>query len=242
MKDEHNQAGDSVETTSAGQRESVDEGVLREALNAATRIDPADRWVELLAAAILAFATIASAWSAYQATRWSGVQAIAFAEAGALRAESVRVSDLVDTELAIDVELFAVWLDAASRGDDTVTTLLEETFRPEFSAAFQTWLATNPLDNPDSPSSPFEMDEYQIGLAQVADDLRMKAEAATTEGVEANQTGDNYVLTTVLFASVLFFAGISTKFRGRWVKTALLSFGFAAFIAGILLLLTFPAR
>ena len=104
MTDEADRVGrpaDEVDSALSETEESVDDGSLRDVLDALTRIDPTDRWVEILAAAILAFATVASAWSAYQATRWNGVQAVAFAEAGAARVESVRASDLADTELAM---------------------------------------------------------------------------------------------------------------------------------------------
>ena len=221
---------------------SNDSPALTDAIRALTHIDPADRWVEILAASILALATIASAWSAYQATRWSGVQATAFAEAGAKRAESVRASDLADAELAIDAEYFAIWLEAESENNETLESFLEERFRGEFAVAFDAWLATNPLTNPEAPRSPFDMPEYQLEAAAQAETLRAEAEAATAVAVEANQTGDNYVLTTVLFASVLFFAGISTKFRGRWIKAVLLGVGFAAFIAGAALLVSFPVQ
>jgi hypothetical protein len=186
--------------------------------------------------------TIASAWSAYQATRWSGAQAPAFAEAGALRSESVRASDLADAELTVDVEYFAIWLDGFSRGDETLTALLEEQFRPEFARAFVAWQATDPLVEPDAPHSPFQMSEYQVAAALEAENLRLEAEEATAEAVEANQTGDNYVLTTVLFASVLFFAGISTKFRNRGIKVVLLGLGFAGFAVGASLLVSFPVK
>lgn len=150
---------------------------------------PTDRWVELLAASVLALATIASAWSAYQATRWGGVQATAFAEAGAARAESVRASDLADAELTIDVEYFAIWLDGASRGDKTLLGFLEERFRDELSVAFDAWLETEPPTNPDAPKTPFDMDEYEVAGAAEAEALRKEAEAATAVATEANQTG-----------------------------------------------------
>jgi hypothetical protein len=84
------------------------------------------------------------------------------------------------------------------------------------------------------------MDEYQPAAAQEAEEWRLKAENAAQDAITANQTADNYVLTTVLFASVLFFAGISTKFRGRLLKTGLLALGFLAFAAGMSILITFP--
>lgn len=74
------------------------------------------------------------------------------------------------------------------------------------------------------------------------DALREQAEAAAKEAVDANQTGDNYVLTTVLFASVLFFAGISTKFQRRRIKVALVALGLVAFVAGASILFTFPVH
>ena len=77
---------------------------------------------------------------------------------------------------------------------------------------------------------------------QQAEDLRAEAEAASAIAVDANQTGDNYVLTTVLFASVLFFAGISTKFSGYWVRVTLVVLAFLAFLSGTVLLLTFPVQ
>jgi len=224
-----------------GSEEQTDFSGLHDAIQAFTHIDPPDRWVEILAATVLALATIASSWSAYQATRWGGEQANAYAQAGADRAESVRASDLADANLTVDVEYFAIWLDEAGQGGDTqVLALLERAFRPEFKLAFDAWLATDPLDNQDGPATPFEMEEYVVAAEQQAEELRSEAEAAAAIAVDANQTGDSYVLTTVLFASVLFFAGISTKFGGRWVRIALVILGFLAFSAGTVLLLTFP--
>jgi len=227
-----------------GDSEELDDfSALHDAIQTLIRIDPPDRWVEILAATVLALATIASAWSAYQSTRWGGVQAEAYAQAGAARAESVRASDLADADFTVDVEYFAIWLDEAGQGGDTrVLSLLERAFRPEFQSAFEAWLATDPLHNPDGPATPFDMEEYVVAAQRQAEELRSEAEAATAIAVDANQTGDNYVLTTVLFASVLFFAGISTKFHGRWVRFTLVLLGFLAFGAGGVLLLTFPVH
>ena len=226
-----------------GSEEQTDFSALHDAIRTVTHLDPTDRWVEILAATVLALATIASAWSAYQSTRWGGVQAEAYAQAGAARAESVRASDLADADLTIDVEYFAIWLDEAGQGGDKqVLSLLERAFRPEFHTAFEAWLTTDPLNNQSGPATPFEMEEYELAAEQQAEELRSEAEAATAVAVDANQTGDNYVLTTVLFASVLFFAGISTKFRGRWVKFTLVILGFLAFSAGAVLLISFPVH
>ena len=224
-----------------GSEDQTDFDGLHDAIQTFTHVDPPDRWVEILAATVLALATVASAWSAYQATRWGGVEAEAYAEAGAARAESVRMSDLADAHLTIDVEYFAIWLDETAKGgDEQVVALIQRAFRPEFEPAFEAWLATDPLVNQDGPATPFEMDEYLRAASHQAEEFRAEAEAAAEVAVDANQTGDNYVLATVLFASVLFFAGISTKFGERWVRISLVIVGFLAFLSGAVLLLSYP--
>ena len=45
-------------------------------------------WVELVATVLLAVATVATAWSGYQSTRWNGEQSKAAARTNALRIDS----------------------------------------------------------------------------------------------------------------------------------------------------------
>ena len=79
-----------------------------------------DRRVELLAAILLSAATVVTAWSAYQATRWSGDQAASYTTASAKRTESVRASTLVNRQILIAVSTFLDWVDATADGDDFV--------------------------------------------------------------------------------------------------------------------------
>ena len=51
-----------------------------------------ERVLELVATIILAAATVGTAWSGYQAPRWSGVQAADYVTASGLRVESTRAS------------------------------------------------------------------------------------------------------------------------------------------------------
>ena len=67
----------------------------------------------------------------------------------------------------------------------TRSGFLFERIRPEFWAVMADWLERSPITNPDAPATPFEM--------------------------AGHQNGDNHLLSTVLFASVLFFAGVPTK-------------------------------
>ena len=67
-----------------------------------------------------------------------------------------------------------------------------------------------------------------------ADALERLGNRRLEEGKEATDHTDAYVLTTVFFAAVLFFAGISTRFDWMKVRAGVLVFaakglGYAAF-------------
>jgi hypothetical protein len=54
------------------------------------------------------------------------------------------------------------------------------------------------------------------------------------------QRASNYVLTVVLYAVVLFFAGISTKLASRRLRIVMLASGFVVLAAAIAWVATFP--
>ena len=73
--------------------------------------------VALVATVLLAFATVATAWSGYQASRWNGEAAKATARGTALRLESTRQSDLANAQAQVDVAVFIQWVDAFATGE-----------------------------------------------------------------------------------------------------------------------------
>jgi hypothetical protein len=200
-------------------------------------------WLEIAAAVLLALATIASAWSAYQAARWGGFEAKQFAAATAHRIESTKASDLADQETSVDRELWVQWIEAYGTGDTQLANYLEsKNFSPELQTAFEAWKATDPLNNPKAPDSPFEMAEYKNANAQKSAQLEEQARKETTEARESVERSDRYILFTVLFASVLFFAGISTKFRDPRVRLAVLCMGYLLFTVSLVFVALQPVH
>ena len=51
-------------------------------------------FISLFAVVLMSLTAVLTAWTGFQSAKWSGVQAIAFSEAAALRTESVRSSNL----------------------------------------------------------------------------------------------------------------------------------------------------
>jgi hypothetical protein len=77
--------------------------------------------------------------------------------------------------------------------------------------------------------------------AQVtADKLNADADEALAEARYDNQISDNFVLTAVLFASVLFFAGTAAKFRPQWIRWAMIAVAVVVFGIGLVVEFTLP--
>jgi hypothetical protein len=187
-------------------------------------------WQELLVTVMLVVAALATSWSSYQATRWNGEQAAAAGRTNGVRISAARADGLARSQTQVDVATFIAWADADLRGETKVADFYVRRFRPEFLPAYEAWLATQPFSDPDAPATPFAMDEYQVEAKDDAEQLDRAAEAGAAEVRRDIQRSSNYVLTVVLYAVVLFFAGMSTRLenrRLRWVMT----------IAGCLVLL-----
>ena len=199
-----------------------------------------EQWSEILSATLLAVVAIGTAWSGYQSARWGGNQSIKFTRASSLRVESTRASTLAGQLVTIDVIIFQGWVDAYAAENENIMDFYEGRFRDEFIPAFDAWIAIDPVNNPDAPSGPFLMEEYQVASMQEAEQLEEEASVLFAEGEQANQTSDDYAFSTVLLATVLFFAGIATRFEWQPIRWALLAIGIGLLVFGAYTLLSLP--
>jgi hypothetical protein len=200
------------------------------------------RRLELLSTVLLALATVATAWSAYQSRQWTGVQAQATSAATAARISENRAAALASRQVQIDVATFIQWLDATQKHDQKLAGFYEARFRDEFKPAFAAWLATKPLENTAAPPTPFAMPQYRLKASADAEHLEATAAKHTERSKDANQRADNYMLAVVLFASALFFAGICSKLELLGARTSVLGLGCVLFVATVVWLATFPVR
>ena len=199
-----------------------------------------DHRFELAAAVLLAVAAVATAWAAYQSARWHGEQARAQSASVAARVESTRASGLANRQSQIDVALFTQWVDAYAREETELSAFYRKRFRPEFTPAFDAWVATRPRKNPDAPLSPFAMPQYRLAAATTADALEAKAAAASQRAGLNIQRADNYSLAVVLFAAALFFAGVSTRLHTRTPRAIVLGLGWAMLLGSAIWIASFP--
>jgi hypothetical protein len=199
-----------------------------------------DGWVDVAGAVLMALATVATAWSGYQASRWNGEQATTAGRANAARIESTRASGLADAQTQIDVATFTQWVDAYARGEAGLAAFYRRRFRAEFAPAVTAWIATRPLQNQDAPLTPFAMPEYQLAAREEAERLEVRADALAGQVRVDVQRATNYVLAVVLFAATLFFAGMSARLPSPRIRIALLAMGAAVFVGAVAWIATSP--
>ena len=199
-----------------------------------------ERILELVATVILALATVGTAWSGYQATRWSGVQAADYVTASGLRVEATSASTQAGQDRLFDSQVFSQWLDAYHADDTALATLFERRFRDEFRPAFVAWLARDPFEDASAPPGPLYMAEYVSADGQRSEDLEKQAHAMFEAGQEANEISDQYVLNTVFLASALFLAGIAGRFTWRAARIAILVTSAMALGVGIVNIIRLP--
>jgi hypothetical protein len=202
--------------------------------------DSGRSWQELLVTVLLVVAALATSWSSYQATRWNGEQAAAAGRTSAVRIEAARAQGLAQAQTQVDVATFIAWADADRRDEVKLADFYLDRFRDEFRLAFDAWTATDPLTNPQAPPTPFAMDEYQLEARTEAERLDTEAEASAAEVRLNIQRASNYVLTVVLYAVVLFFAGMSTRLENRRLRWVMTLAGSAVLLTALAWIATFP--
>lgn len=205
--------------------------------NATTRNE---RVMELAATLLLAIATLGIAWSGYQGARWNGRQAREYAQANTARSLANRTATAGAQDRTQDLLNFNRWLEVTTEGNQQLADLYQRRFRPEFVPAFEAWLAGDPLNNPNAESSPLRVPQYHVADLEKADELEKQGNEHFENGKEATENTDSYVLTTVFFAAVLFFAGISMRFVWHRMRVAVLVLGSLFLVYAIVLVARLP--
>jgi hypothetical protein len=186
--------------------------------------------IEIIEVTVLALVAIATAWSGYQAARWDGRQSLLYGTASAYRFQADAASTAGGQMLQADASVFTAWLQATAAHDSKLTALYVRRFTPEYRTAFQAWLKTDPLTNPNAPAGPAYMPQYRNPGLVTAAQLNNRAAAAFARGTTARDNADSYVRDTVLFAAVLFLVAIAQRFKLRNIRVATTTIAFALLI------------
>ena len=199
-----------------------------------------DRWIEFIAAIVLSLATLGTAWSGYQATRWNGQKASYSSSANTANLHAAQLANRSIMTDSRNVDLFVEWSSAIFQDEREFADFLFKRFPTELAVATDAWLALEPMNNPNAPLSPFDMSEYRLDDWEESEQLLVQVEADRNKTSEASQIADRYVLLTVLFASVLFFGGISGKFKSKIIDLGMMAIAILLFSTVFIVLLSNP--
>jgi hypothetical protein len=121
-----------------------------------------------------------------------------------------------------------------------LAAIYERRFRPGFVPAFRAWIAQRPFTNPNAIPGPLYMPQYHLPALDRSHALDDEADGLYKGGTDAKTNDDHYILSTVFFAAVLFFAGISLRLDWRPLRITVLVFATVMLLSGLVFVLTLP--
>ena len=195
--------------------------------------EPEDPWerrqriLDSWTAIILAIAAVATTWASFQASQWSNAQSDAQSASAIQRSDANRAASEATSQSVVDSQMWISWVEAVGSGQKLRAGYLRDRFSSALDTAQKEWLGTVPVDDEGNPSrvpdgTPLNLTSYVVPAQGQADELSNKAEASLAKADEASNTSTRYVMLAVLFALVLFFASVATKFTGPKIQVALI--------------------
>lgn len=200
---------------------------------------PANHLTEMVAVLLLGIATIGTAWCGYQASRWNSEQEDLAREGSDLRIEANRAFGRGIQTVAYDANLVAQYANAVSNGDTRLQEFYRTTLmRPDFLPVLEHW--EDAVRAGETPTNLLEDRDYLAGELGGFESTQAAAEAADQDAKDAGQNGDDYVLITLLLATALFFAGVTTSFRVPAAQLVLLTLASLAIAYALAQLASLP--
>lgn len=206
---------------------------------AAVEQDRQQGGMELALVIILSLTALCSTWCAYQSERWNGTQSVLLADAELASQEAQQRTLAGMQRRTLDGLVLLHYLDAKQRKDDVLANAIHLRMPSPLRETVDAWLKLDPFNNPDVPA-PGKMREYVLVEDQEAKAAREKASQLRTVALSAGTNGDTYVLLTLLFASVLFFGGITGTFQSRRLRRGLASVACLLFVMTVIRLAFMP--
>jgi hypothetical protein len=191
------------------------------------------KWVEPVAALLMALATLSTAWCSYQSAAWTRQSNRLMNEFNTLERRAGVVSLQGMQQATIHTAMFMEVLAAKQAGNEQLANFYVERFPPDLRKAYDTWLAQRPFENPNADPHPFVPRLYQTHGTREAADATAKAAISQREARSAGSVSGQYLANTVLFATVLFFASASGKFEQRRVRMVSFAFATAVFLFAV---------
>jgi hypothetical protein len=179
--------------------------------------------LEMLAVLLLGLATVATAWSGYQSSQWSGNETTEARNATNQRIESSRLFSLASQKVAYDAGIVAQYAQAAANEQTKLMAFIRANLvRPEFLPTLDAWEAAVKAGGGQAANL-FTNTEYLNAQFKPSKDAQAIGDAASLRSEEASKHSSDYILITLVTATALFFAGVTTSFKSPLARLLLLA-------------------
>jgi hypothetical protein len=202
---------------------------------------PRRKWIEPVVAVIMALTTMCTAWCSYESAAWTRRSNRLMNEYNALERRAALLDVQGSQALIVHASMFMQLLAAQHAGNEKLVSFYAERFPPDVKKAYEAWLAQKPFENRAADAHPFVPNLYQVRGAAEAITARADAADRVVKAREAGNHSGQYLANTVLFATVLFFAGTAGKFEQPRVRLFAATFGVALFAFAVIRMLLMPA-
>jgi len=192
-------------------------------------------------AVLMALTTIGTAWCSYESATWTRVSNRLMNESNALERRAAQIEVQGNQALIVHTAMFMELLAAQHAGNEQLASFYAERFPPDVKKAYEAWLAQKPFENRAADAHPFVPNLYKVRGTAEAAAARADAERRVTAARQAGNRSGQYLANTVLFATVLFFAGTAGKFEQPRARLFAAAFGVALFAFAVIRMLLMPA-
>ena len=200
-----------------------------------------DRLLELIVVLLLGMTTVGTAWCGFQAARWSGQSTDLTRVASEEHVEGARLFGLATQRITYDSIVVAKYAEAKQEGNTALLTFYRKSVvRPDFLPVLNRWEAGVKAGR--TSVGVFEDKEYLADEFADYNKTVAAAEQASRDSQRAGEVADAYVGTTILLASALFFAGVTSSFRYRPARVLLLIAATGALAAAVARIADLPIR
>jgi len=205
--------------------------------------------IEVITAILLGLATIGAAYAAYQASLYDGNSLENYSIGISKTAEGSGKDAQAMQVLMTDMNLWMEWQSrmisadkndgAQAKIDKEIADTIENNF---MSAELQEAIIWSVEESEKQKKHIDYTDNEAYALSIFSDslDFEDKAAAAFATAGKQNGIGDKYMFVTVLFAIVLFFAGIALVFKREGVKLTIILIAAGLFVFSLVRLLGLP--
>jgi hypothetical protein len=199
-----------------------------------------DRLISVVEALLLSIVALMAAWSGYAAAKWGTESSLSLAKASGARSQASAAQIQATQIRTLDSVSFNAVEGAYVAHNARLFNLAVKRLRAGYRPAFNAWLATHPLKNPNAPADPSDMPQYVIPQQKQAELRTVQANASFSAGESAAGTADKYVRLTVLLAAVLFLVGIGSRFPARSGRYGLIAVAAGLLVVSVVQLLGLP--